>query len=159
MHRLRAPFSIMTGILNRRSRFLFAAALALAVAGGVLKNQELFDAEVARAERRKPTRVVSVFIGGAAYLIGAQASSGAAFNQHQSVINASLGSFHAITAEERAAARPHRLRVITASDGFTFAELARRSPLGRHAEGYLRVITGLYPAGEPAAGQALKIVE
>jgi len=31
--------------------------------------------------------------------------------------------------------------------------------LGRFAEGHLRVINGLYPKGEPAAGQALKIVE
>jgi predicted Zn-dependent protease len=43
--------------------------------------------------------------------------------------------------------------------GLTFAELARRSPLGRFAEGNLRVINGLYPASEPVAGQPLKIVE
>jgi predicted Zn-dependent protease len=68
-------------------------------------------------------------------------------------------SFHAITETERALAHPLRLRVITAQAGLTFAELARRSPLGRFAEGHLRVINGLYPAGEPAAGRPLKIVE
>jgi len=106
-----------------------------------------------------PTRVVCVFLGKLAYLIGAQARTGAAFNQYQGEINASLTSFHAITAEERGLARPLRLRVITAQAGLTFAQLAQRSPLGRFAEGHLRVINGLYPAGEPVAGQPLKIVE
>ncbi|MBI2295011.1 MAG: M48 family metalloprotease [Betaproteobacteria bacterium] len=106
-----------------------------------------------------PTRVVCVFLGKSAYLIGAQARTAAAFNQHQGEINASLMSFHAITSEERALARPLRLRVITAQPGLTFAQLAQRSPLGRFAEGHLRVINGLYPAGEPVAGQPLKIVE
>ena len=106
-----------------------------------------------------PTRVVSVFLGKFAYLIGAQARAAAAFNQYQGEINASLMSFHAITDQERALARPLRLRVITAQPGFTFAELARRSPIGKYAEGHLRVINGLYPSGEPVAGQPLKIVE
>ena len=57
------------------------------------------------------------------------------------------------------AARPLTVRAITARAGLTFAELAGLSPLGKHAEGHLRVINGLYPAGEPVAGQALKIVE
>jgi predicted Zn-dependent protease len=107
----------------------------------------------------RPTRVACVFLGKAAYLIGAQARTGAAFNQFKGEMEASIASFHAITEAERAAAQPLRLRVITATPGLTFAELARRSPLGRFAEGHLRVINGLYPAGEPAAGQPLKIVE
>ena len=68
-------------------------------------------------------------------------------------------SFRAMTDQERAFAHPLRLRIITAQAGLTFAELARRSPLGPFAEGHLRVINGLYPAGEPVAGQPLKIVE
>ncbi|MBI3045615.1 MAG: M48 family metalloprotease [Betaproteobacteria bacterium] len=107
----------------------------------------------------RPTRVACVFLGETAYLIGAQARTGAAFNQHQGEIQSALTSFHAITEQERALARPLRLRVITAQPGTTFAELARRAPLGRFAEAHLRVINGLYPAGEPVAGQSLKIVE
>jgi predicted Zn-dependent protease len=60
---------------------------------------------------------------------------------------------------ERALAWPPRLRVITALEGMTFAGLARTSPLGSNAEGYLRLINAKYPAGEPEPGQALKIVE
>jgi predicted Zn-dependent protease len=51
------------------------------------------------------------------------------------------------------------MRVVTAREGVTFAELARGSPLGRFAEGHLRVLNGLYPTGEPVAGQSLKVVE
>jgi len=106
-----------------------------------------------------PTRVVSVFLGKSAYLIGAQAKTTTALNRYRSAIEDSVMSFHAITDEERALARPLRLRVITAQPGLTFAQLAQRSPLGRFAEGHLRVINGLYPGGEPVAGRPLKIVE
>lgn len=106
-----------------------------------------------------PTRVLCIFLGKAAYLLGAQARTAAAFARHEAAIESSLASFRPLSEEERAAARPLRLRVITAHPGLTFAELARRSPLGRFAEGHLRVLNGMYPAGEPLAGQALKIVE
>jgi predicted Zn-dependent protease len=86
-----------------------------------------------------PTRVLCVFLGSSAYLIAAQARSVAVFNKRQREIHAALSSLRAIS--------------------LTFADLARRSPLGRHAEGYLRVLNGIYPTGEPASGQALKIVE
>jgi len=107
----------------------------------------------------KPTRVAVMFLDAGAYAIGLQADRAAAFRGHGAVMDAAMHSFHAITAQERALAKPLRLRVITARAGLTFAELARSSPLGRFAEGHLRVINGLYPSGEPAAGQALKIVE
>jgi predicted Zn-dependent protease len=107
----------------------------------------------------KPTRIAVVFLGKSAFAIGLQANSAAAFQQHETAMNESLHSFHAITAQERGLAKPMRVRIITAPAGLTFAELARTSPLGRFAEGHLRVINGLYPKGEPAAGQALKIVE
>jgi predicted Zn-dependent protease len=107
----------------------------------------------------KPTRVAVVFLGKSAYAIGMQAGSDAAFRQHMAAMDAAMQSFHPITAKERELAKPLRIRVITARAGQTFADLAKSSPLGRFAEGHLRVINALYPAGEPVAGQALKIVE
>lgn len=107
----------------------------------------------------KPTRIAVVFLGKNAFAMGLQANSAAAFRQHAAAMDAAMKSFHPITAQERTLARPLRLRVITARAGMTFAELARTSPLGRFAEGHLRVINNLYPKGEPVAGQALKIVE
>jgi hypothetical protein len=40
-----------------------------------------------------------------------------------------------------------------------YAKLARTSSLGKNSEGYLRLLNAQYPSGEPARGQALKIVE
>lgn len=109
--------------------------------------------------RGRPTRVTCIFLGKSAYLIGAQAQSDAAFERSKADVQAATASFRALTEKERAFAQPLRLRVIAAGPGMTFADLARRSPLGRFAEGHLRVINGLYPKGEPAEGQALKIIE
>ena len=107
----------------------------------------------------KPTRVTVVFLGKSAFAISQQANSAGAFRQHSATMDAATNSFHPITAGERALAKPLRMRVITASAGITFTELAKTSPLGRFSENHLRVLNNLYPHGEPAAGEPLKIVE
>ncbi|MCE9640013.1 MAG: M48 family metalloprotease [Betaproteobacteria bacterium] len=109
--------------------------------------------------RGLPTRAAVVFLGKSAYLIGGQAKTEGAMQQALAAINATITSFHAMSETERNSARPLTLRVINAPPGATFAELARSSPLGKNAVSYLRLLNGLYPNGEPAAGQALKIVE
>ena len=106
-----------------------------------------------------PTRVLCIFLGDAAYLVAAQSRNAETFARYRREIDLALGSFHAVTPDESARARPLRVRVISAPPGMTFGELARRSPTGRNAEGYLRVLNGMYPTGEPAAGQALKVIE
>lgn len=109
--------------------------------------------------RGLPTRAAVVFLGKSAYLIGGQAKTEGAMQQALAAINATITSFHAMSETERNSERPLTLRVISAPPGATFAELARSSPLGKNAVSYLRLLNGLYPQGEPAAGQALKIVE
>ncbi len=140
-------------VLRKRVNLGFGAQVAPTTING------LPAAVVNTSMGGRPTRVACVFLGKAAYLVGAQGRTAQAFSQHQGAINDSLMSFHAITGQELAFARPLRLRVINAPAGLTFAELARRAPLGKYAEGTLRVLNGMYPAGEPAAGQPLKIVE
>lgn len=107
----------------------------------------------------KPTRIAVVFLGSSAYAIGLQAKDAAAYNRHKAALETAMSSFHAMTAQERTLAKPLRLRVVTVQTGQTFATLARTSPLGKFAENHLRVINGLYPSGEPVAGQSLKIIE
>jgi predicted Zn-dependent protease len=51
------------------------------------------------------------------------------------------------------------MKLVTARRGDTIASLARRSNLDRYAEAQLRLINGLYPSGEPKAGQRIKIIE
>lgn len=109
--------------------------------------------------RGLPTRIAVIFLEKTAYVIGAQAQSAETMRRRMPEIDAVQASFRAITDQERALASPLRLRVIDAREGMTFAGLARTSPLGKNAEGHLRLINAMYPAGEPVAGQALKIVE
>jgi predicted Zn-dependent protease len=65
-------------------------------------------------------------------------------------------SFRAMTAADRASARPWMLQVVPFPRG-GFAELARRSPLAS-AEQQLRLINGFYGGGTPQAGQLVKVV-
>jgi len=76
----------------------------------------------------------------------------------EEIIN-SVRSFHALTAAERKLVKPLSIRVIAVQRNDTFASLAQRSPLGKSAESYLRLINAQYPSGEPQAGQRIKIVE
>ena len=100
----------------------------------------------------------AVFHAGRAYLIEGTTPRLAAIDTDQTPLVESIRSFHAMTAAERAAAKPLTIKLITADGGTRIADLAAASPLGRNAEGYLRLMNGLYPKGEPAPGQTLKIV-
>lgn len=93
------------------------------------------------------------------YVIGATAKTRAAMEQAAPDVDASIMSFHRMTAEDRERAKPYYIRTLVAGENTKIAELARRSPLGKNAESYLRLLNGLYPNGEPTPGQILKIVE
>ena len=82
-----------------------------------------------------------------------------ASRRHAEALRTSIRSFHALTDEEKVKARALAMREIKADERTRFAELAKASPLGRNAEGYLRLINGLYPRGEPKPGQMVKVVE
>ena len=66
-------------------------------------------------------------------------------------------SFRALTANDRSAARPWKLKSVPLPRG-GFAELARRSPLP-NAEQQLRLLNGVYGGGDLPAGQLVKVVE
>ncbi len=48
--------------------------------------------------------------------------------------------------------------MIAATHITRFADLARGSPLGRDAEGVLRLVNAMYPAGRPKPGRPLKVL-
>ncbi|MBI1991550.1 MAG: peptidase M48 Ste24p, partial [Betaproteobacteria bacterium] len=106
-----------------------------------------------------PTRVAAVFLGKTAFLIGGQARNAQALQRALPEINAAIASFRPISDTDRKLARPLTLRIINAPRGATFSELARNSPLGKNAVSHLRLINGMYPGGEPVAGQPLKVIE
>jgi len=67
-------------------------------------------------------------------------------------------SFRALTADDRSAARPWKLKSVPMPGG-GFAELARQSPLGSSAEQQLRLLNGVYGGGNVSPGQKVKVVE
>jgi len=68
------------------------------------------------------------------------------------------GSYHKLSQSEKKLATGQKLQLITADSATRFSELARQSPIRKHAESQLRLLNDLYPTGEPKAGQRVKIV-
>jgi predicted Zn-dependent protease len=100
-----------------------------------------------------------VYLDGKAYIIHCKAKSDAAFFARHNNMRDAIRSFHALNEAERKQAKPLVIKLTAAHEGDTYAKLARRSPLGKTAESYLRLINGSYPQGEPVPGQLVKIVE
>tara|TARA_Y100000389_G_scaffold204538_1_gene257796 strand:+ start:8609 stop:10093 length:1485 start_codon:yes stop_codon:yes gene_type:complete len=68
-------------------------------------------------------------------------------------------SFTKMTKEEIKKSKGLRIKVVRFRDGMTYKELADNSPLGRYAEGRLRLLNGHYPDKKPQVGSLIKIVE
>ena len=116
----------------------------------------------------KPFRAGVIYHNNRAFvLVGSGISSAApsaatvaaTFNRYQAEITTAITSFHTLNETERKAIKPLLVKTLPAKKGVRYAELAQNSPLGKNAEGYLRLLNGQYPGGEPMPGQILKVVE
>ena len=70
-----------------------------------------------------------------------------------------IKSMRELKSSEVKLAKPKHLKLVRAKKGETFASLAKRSDITHHAEEQLRLINGMYPDGQPKAGQLIKIVQ
>ncbi len=100
-----------------------------------------------------------LYLGERAYTIAGIPRTPQELGRNMDAFRAAVRSFRQMDAAERARIRPYALKLITANAGTRFAALAQASPLGRQAEGYLRLVNGMYPKGEPQPGQRIKVVE
>lgn len=91
------------------------------------------------------------------YLLQTSAKDANALQRARAQVREVEGSFRALTAQDRAAARPWGLKTVPYPKG-GFAELAKTSPIAR-PEQQLRLINGFYGGGEPAVGQLVKVVD
>ncbi len=94
-----------------------------------------------------------------AFVLVGQAKTSQQLARHTAAIDSTFKSMRAFVDADRAASEPLRIRIISATAATRYAELARRSPLGRTAESQLRLMNAQYPSGEPVAGQKLKVIE
>ena len=108
----------------------------------------------------QPVRVsVVTGPGNRNYLLQHAAKDAAAMQRAAAQVAEAESSFRALTAADRAAARPWTVRT-TAYPRGGFAELARNSPLQTQAEAQLKLINGVYGgAPEPRVGSVVKIVQ
>jgi predicted Zn-dependent protease len=108
---------------------------------------------------RRDTRVSAILRDHRAFLFLAAAKADAMARQLDDAFLATARSLHPLTSEERPLAEGLHLRVVPAAAGRTFADLARSSPMTNYAESVLRLLNDKFPAGEPAAGQPIKIIQ
>ena len=113
----------------------------------------------AGAMQGRPLLVSAVVFNGEQYLMAGLSRNVKAYNLHSETLKEAINSFHALTPAERAAARPYRIRLVTAQPGTSMAKLARQSPLDHQAVAQLRLLNGLYPHGEPQPGKMLKVIQ
>ena len=113
--------------------------------------------------RSANVRAGSIYLGSGesvkAFVLIGQTKTAELFKRHVETFNTTFKTMRAFAEADRKAAEPLRLRIISATAATRYAGLAKNSPLGRHAEQQLRLMNAHYPAGEPVAGQKLKVVE
>jgi predicted Zn-dependent protease len=116
---------------------------------------------VRRNEKGQSQGVEATVVTGPAnrnYVLGYASKNDAALQRARGQLQEAQASFRALTATDRAAARPWVIKTVPYPRG-GFAALARQSPLSNYAEQHLRLLNGVYAAGEPQAGQLVKVVE
>jgi predicted Zn-dependent protease len=100
-----------------------------------------------------------VYFDRKAFHIVGNAKTPATLEAQRDAMKETIRSFHVLTDDEKKAIKPLTIKLIAAQKGESYAKLAQRSPLGKNAESYLRLINAQYPTGEPIVGQTLKIIE
>lgn len=130
--------------------------------GGSIQNVSINNLPAALATgtmQGRPLRAAAIDYRSRIYVLVATARSNDAFNRYRGDIDDTVRSFRPLQASERRLARPLVLRTIPARGNVSYAALAQSSPIGRNAEGYLRLMNHDYPNGKPQPGEILKVVE
>ncbi len=104
-------------------------------------------------------RVSVLYFGERAYLFVGSTKKAGALGSYEDQFLDVARSFRALSRKERSLAKPLRIGLhrVGAKDSMT--RLAEDSQIPHHAVEQLRLINGLYPDGEPRAGQLVKIIE
>ncbi len=107
---------------------------------------------------RRPARVTVLYFGNRAYLFASACRDARQpFLYDRQAIDTAR-SFRPLRPDEKHLAEAEHIHVITAHGPRAIERLARNAPFSQDAATRLRLLNGLYPDGEPAAGQLLKEV-
>jgi predicted Zn-dependent protease len=108
---------------------------------------------------QRPTRFNVIYFNNQAYILAGMTKNPKAVGQFDPLFLKTAASFHSLTPNERILAMPLRLKTVQADESTNFNHLAGQSPLEHYAEQQLRLLNGKFPAGEPRAGELIKIVQ
>ena len=102
-------------------------------------------------------RIAVIYYKLNAYLFSGEVKDPARFVETDKSFLASINTFRPISSREIQGQRPQRVQYVRATSATTFAGLAKALKLSATDIEDLRIINGLYPSGEPVAGQWIKI--
>ncbi len=104
-------------------------------------------------------RIAVIYLGPRVFTFTGEISDATQAEALDAQLLTAIRSFRAIQTNERFAGNESRLRYVQVGEGFSWAALARISPVGNYPEETLRLLNGYYPTGNPEVGSWIKIVE
>ena len=105
----------------------------------------------------KSVRVAVIYYKLYAYVFRGEVVDGDNFIEQDALFIDAIKTFRPISRAEIAGQKPQRVHYIRATGNTTFSGLAKVFDLSKKDVDILRVINGLYPAGEPSAGDIIKV--
>ena len=102
-------------------------------------------------------RVAVIYYKLHAYIFRGEVENPEDFTEIDKLFLETINTFRTISQAEIDGQQPQRVHYIKATGNTTFEGLAKHFNLKRSDVAVLRVINGLYPAGEPKAGQIIKV--
>jgi predicted Zn-dependent protease len=107
---------------------------------------------------RRPVRFGVIFHGNRAFIVAGAAETDRGMSAADPEILDTIRSFRALGPGQLDRAEPLVIHVVEAGTDTRIEALAADSPLPGDAEQRLRLLNGLYPDGEPGAGELVKVV-
>lgn len=109
--------------------------------------------------QQQRSRITVIFQGNQAYQFLSVAQTPELLQQFDAEMLATAASVRGLRRDEREFATARKIKLVTAKRGDTFEKLAKHSPIENNAVDQLRLLNGMFPDGQPTAGQQIKIVE
>ena len=107
-----------------------------------------------------PVRWVALYRDKSVFLIGgASRSSTGGAPIDDGIFMSSIETMRHLKPAEYPLAQPYRLKIVTATGGTKIEDYVKNVPGEKFQKEQLELLNGLYPKGEPRAGDSLKVVE
>ena len=116
------------------------------------------DIKLADGSARKQ-KIGVVFRSGEVFLFRGELPDSEDLKAFDAKFRGAMAGLRAMTIDDLRVANSQRIKIVEAKPGDTFAKLSKGTGIGAHGDDLLRVINGLYPNGEPRAGDLIKVVQ